>query len=106
MQLPTLTLNPHAPLPPTRDLPPGGKHPDTLPEAKETKVHPRNSAGDENASLFFVGTATTILYVQILSFYLLEVFYFLFHVKKSIQRDEIKSLKQEFPDGSWVAEIV
>ena len=63
MQLPTLTLNPHDSLPPTRDLPSGAKHPETLPEAKETKVHPSNSAGDENASLFFVGTATTILYV-------------------------------------------
>ncbi|OGE51087.1 hypothetical protein PENARI_c014G05624 [Penicillium arizonense] len=31
-----------------------------LPPAKEIKVHPSN-AGEENASLFFVGTATTII---------------------------------------------
>jgi hypothetical protein len=34
-----------------------------LPPAKEIKVHPSN-AGEENASLFFVGTATTIMYVE------------------------------------------
>jgi L-ascorbate metabolism protein UlaG (beta-lactamase superfamily) len=36
--------------------------PDSLPDAKETKVHPSNAPNDStNASLFFVGTATTIL---------------------------------------------
>ncbi|MCJ1450975.1 hypothetical protein MMC28_001309 [Mycoblastus sanguinarius] len=55
-----LTLDPSTSLPPTRDLPTGAKLPETLPDAKETKVHPSN-AGGENASLLFVGTATTIL---------------------------------------------
>jgi hypothetical protein len=54
-----LTLDPSHPLPPTRD------HSDTgistyMPDAKETKVHPTIS-GAENASLYFVGTATIIL---------------------------------------------
>ncbi|QDS67516.1 hypothetical protein FKW77_001735 [Venturia effusa] len=44
-------------LPPTRDH---AHFPDSLPPAKETKLHP-TGAGNENASLFFVGTATTIL---------------------------------------------
>ncbi|KAJ4380042.1 hypothetical protein N0V86_004349 [Didymella sp. IMI 355093] len=36
--------------------------PAALPEAKETKLHPSNAPSDStNASLFFVGTATTIL---------------------------------------------
>ncbi|MCJ1482310.1 hypothetical protein MMC06_002474 [Schaereria dolodes] len=34
--------------------------PKSLPDAKEVKVHPSKS-GDENASIFFVGTATTII---------------------------------------------
>ena len=55
-----LTLIPDFQRPPTRDLPSGAKLPDSLPEAKETKVHPTN-AGDENARILFVGTATTIL---------------------------------------------
>ncbi len=55
-----LTLDPSVSEPPTRDLPAGAKPPAQLPEAKETKLHPSN-AGGENANLFFVGTATTIL---------------------------------------------
>lgn len=36
--------------------------PASIPEAKETKLHPANAPNDStNASLFFVGTATTIL---------------------------------------------
>jgi L-ascorbate metabolism protein UlaG (beta-lactamase superfamily) len=36
--------------------------PASLPDAKETKIHPQNAPDDAtNASLFFVGTATTIL---------------------------------------------
>jgi L-ascorbate metabolism protein UlaG (beta-lactamase superfamily) len=36
--------------------------PAALPEAKETKIHPTNAPSDStNASLFFVGTATTII---------------------------------------------
>lgn len=57
-----LVVDPAQAQPPTRDLPAGAKLPDSLPEAKQTKVHPTN-AGGENASLLFVGTATTILYV-------------------------------------------
>jgi L-ascorbate metabolism protein UlaG (beta-lactamase superfamily) len=43
--------------PPTRD---NASFPDSLPPAKETKLHP-TGPGNENASIFFVGTATTIL---------------------------------------------
>lgn len=58
-QVPTknFTLNPSISKPPTRDH---ANFPDSLPPAKETKLHPTD-AGNENASLFFVGTATTIL---------------------------------------------
>jgi len=52
-----LTLNPAVSKPPTRDH---ESFPDSLPDAKEQKIHP-TKAGHENASLFFVGTATTIL---------------------------------------------
>lgn len=55
-----LTINPsHAETPlrnGVQDHPP----PESLPEAQEVKVHPSRS-GEENASLYFVGTATTIL---------------------------------------------
>ncbi len=57
-----LTIDPSNPQAPTRDLPSGKEVAASLPDAKETKVHPRN-AGGENATLLFVGTATTILYV-------------------------------------------
>lgn len=59
-----LTLDPKHVQPPTRDLPSGRPLPDSLPDAKEVKVHPRGSDGTENASLYFVGTATTILSVH------------------------------------------
>ena len=36
--------------------------PESLPEPKEVKVHPTGS-GSENATIYFVGTATTIMYV-------------------------------------------
>jgi hypothetical protein len=52
-----LVLDPSHAEAPTRDH---QHYPSSLPEAKETKVHPTN-AGGENASLYFVGTATTIL---------------------------------------------
>ena len=38
--------------------------PEALPEAKEVKVHPTKSGG-EDASIYFVGTATTIMYVYL-----------------------------------------
>jgi len=43
---------------PTRD---NGPQPEALPEVKKTEVHPNGSNNDENASIYFVGTATTIL---------------------------------------------
>ncbi|KAI9724489.1 MAG: hypothetical protein M1812_000557 [Candelaria pacifica] len=55
-----LKIDPKHAQPPTRDHPPGKQLPEFLPNAKETKVHPRGPGG-ENASIFFVGTATTIL---------------------------------------------
>ena len=55
-----LTIDPGTALSPIRHRSqPAG----SLPDAKETKLHPRN-AGGENASLLFIGTATTILYVS------------------------------------------
>ncbi|GES66794.1 beta-lactamase-like protein [Aspergillus terreus] len=55
-----ITLDPANNQPATRDLPSGVAVPDELPPAKEVKVHPFKSGG-ENASLFFVGTATVII---------------------------------------------
>jgi hypothetical protein len=52
-----LTLNPTKRLPPTRD---NVTHPTSLPTAQETKLNP-HTPGGENASIYFVGTATTIL---------------------------------------------
>ncbi|KAL8741778.1 MAG: hypothetical protein Q9184_008344, partial [Pyrenodesmia sp. 2 TL-2023] len=55
-----LTIHPSENLPPTRDHPQAAS---SLPEAKQTKVHPAKGAadgGEENASLLFVGTATTV----------------------------------------------
>ncbi|KEQ78148.1 Metallo-hydrolase/oxidoreductase [Aureobasidium namibiae CBS 147.97] len=52
-----LVLDPSHAEAPTRDH---QNYPSSLPEAKETRLHPTN-AGGENASLYFVGTATTIL---------------------------------------------
>lgn len=43
---------------PTRDAP--GDVPASLPSAKDSKQHPRRG-GDENASVYFIGTATTIM---------------------------------------------
>lgn len=56
-----LTIDPKKePSAPTRDFPSSKTLPENLPLAKEVNVHPTKS-GSENASLFFVGTATTIL---------------------------------------------
>ncbi|KAL2009679.1 hypothetical protein VTN00DRAFT_5486 [Thermoascus crustaceus] len=55
-----LTLDPQTVQPPTRDLPSTKSLPADLPPAKQVKLHPERSGG-ENASLYFVGTATTIL---------------------------------------------
>jgi len=56
-----LTINPFTAERPTRDHDRALPLASTLPDANSTKLHPTN-AGGENASLFFVGTATTILY--------------------------------------------
>ncbi|KAF2178592.1 Metallo-hydrolase/oxidoreductase [Zopfia rhizophila CBS 207.26] len=54
-----ISIDPQKSRSPTRD---DVELPTALPKAKETKVHPSNTgSGGENASLFFVGTATTIL---------------------------------------------
>ena len=45
---------------PLRDHPHDHALPEGLPKPKEVKVHPTNSGG-EDASIYFVGTATTIL---------------------------------------------
>lgn len=59
-----LTIDPHKAEPPTRDLSPETQLPPSVPEAKQTLRHPTRPGDDANASLFFVGTATTILYSQ------------------------------------------
>ena len=51
-----LLIDPNKAQAPTRDLPSGAQAASSLPDAKETKVHPFN-VGGENASLLFVGTA-------------------------------------------------
>ena len=65
-----LTLDPTHPQPPTRDLPHDATVPDSLPAAKETKVHPKHGdaaggggGGAQRARLLFAGPATTVLYV-------------------------------------------
>jgi hypothetical protein len=55
-----LSIDPGKTQAPTRDLPSTKSLPNALPDAKEIKVHP-SKAGGENAALYFVGTATTIL---------------------------------------------
>ncbi|KAL8785688.1 MAG: hypothetical protein Q9213_003247 [Squamulea squamosa] len=57
-----LTINPTNEISATRDHPQGQALAEKLPDAKETKVHPKSDGGGgENASLLFVGTATTVL---------------------------------------------
>jgi L-ascorbate metabolism protein UlaG (beta-lactamase superfamily) len=60
------TIQPGSTKPPIRDSTADPSHPKTLPPAKETKLKPTGADNGENASLwnaslFFVGTATTIL---------------------------------------------
>ena len=57
----TLTINPQSSQSPTRDRPTDKKLPDKLPDAKATQVHPTDASDSNNASLFFIGTATTIM---------------------------------------------
>lgn len=56
-----LTLHPGSTKLPVRDTTTDHSHPTSLPVAKETKLKPAGADGGENASLYFVGTATTIL---------------------------------------------
>lgn len=62
MSLQRVTLTPSREVAATRDAPQASPAAQ-LPEAKQVQVHPRGGAGvgSGNASLFFVGTATTIL---------------------------------------------
>jgi hypothetical protein len=60
-------IDPTVQQPPTRDLPRAVVLPDTLPTPKETKHHPTDG-GNENASVFFVGNATVIMFVELTSF--------------------------------------
>lgn len=53
----SIVINPATTKPPTRD---NANPPTHLPVAKTEKQHP-SKAGGENASVYFVGTATTIL---------------------------------------------
>jgi L-ascorbate metabolism protein UlaG (beta-lactamase superfamily) len=57
----TLTIDPTQKQAPTRDLPASTAVKERLPLAKETKTKPGATSADNDASLFFVGTATTIL---------------------------------------------
>src|ERR1700722_9647930 len=69
--LPNLVLDPSKSLSPIRSLPSSHTHSHSLPhshepapslpQAKTTKQHPSAPSGTANASIFFVGTATTIL---------------------------------------------
>ena len=59
-----ITIDPREVHPPTRDFPSSSKLPTDLPNAKEVKLHP-SKAGGESGSLYFVGTATTIMSVSI-----------------------------------------
>ena len=61
-EMKSLTIDPKTEQAPTRDFPSDKTLPKHLPQPKEVNVHP-SQAGGENASLFFVGTATTILSV-------------------------------------------
>lgn len=57
----TLTLDLRAHQAPTRDLPSAKSLPDNLPTASLSHGHPTKKDTSANASLFFIGTATTIL---------------------------------------------
>ncbi|KAJ6105115.1 hypothetical protein N7523_010189 [Penicillium sp. IBT 18751x] len=57
-----LFINPEDDRPATRDLPSSATMPNELPHANEVKLHP-SEYGSENASIYFVGTATTIMLV-------------------------------------------
>ncbi|BCS09857.1 hypothetical protein ALUC_30674S [Aspergillus luchuensis] len=58
----SITIDPNDLQPPTRHPPSSVDPPSKLPPAKESRVHPAKPGG-ENASIYFVGTATTIMRV-------------------------------------------
>ena len=58
---PSISIDPSKKQAPTRDLPQSKTVKEHLPTAKSSKSHPAQAASDNNAKLFFVGTATTIL---------------------------------------------
>ena len=58
-------INPTAEQPPVHDLPRRATLPDQLRPCKDTKHHPTDG-GNENASLYFVGTATVIMFVELI----------------------------------------
>ncbi|MCJ1373440.1 hypothetical protein MMC20_004668 [Loxospora ochrophaea] len=60
MTMKHINLNPQSPKAPLRSRDKGQPTPHALPDAKEIKVHPSKEGG-EDASIFFVGTATTII---------------------------------------------
>jgi hypothetical protein len=62
----SLTIDPQKEQAPTRDFPSNKSLPGQLPLPKEANVHP-SKPGGENASLFFVGTATTIRYACLIA---------------------------------------
>lgn len=62
-----ISIDPTRNHPPARDLPLQTSAPVQLPPAKATKLTPSKS-GEENATLFFMGTATTIMCVHISKF--------------------------------------
>ncbi|GKZ18183.1 hypothetical protein AbraCBS73388_000342 [Aspergillus brasiliensis] len=55
-----ITIDPNDLKAPTRHLPTSVNPPSKLPPAKESRVHP-SKPGGENASIYFIGTATTIM---------------------------------------------
>lgn len=57
----TLTLDISSKQAPVRDAASVDAVPSSLPAAKESHQHPSSSTDNNNASLFFIGTATTIL---------------------------------------------
>jgi hypothetical protein len=63
----SISIDPQRKDPPTRDLPLPLSTPVRLPAAKVTKQHPTRP-GNENGAVFFVGTATTIMFVPLQHF--------------------------------------
>ncbi|KAF2211939.1 hypothetical protein CERZMDRAFT_42233 [Cercospora zeae-maydis SCOH1-5] len=54
----TVQLDPSKPKAPTRD---NAEFPASMPQAKQTQTHPSKTGGEDNASVYFIGTATTVI---------------------------------------------